>query len=395
MDEITLEDKAYVSSKRAAQITGYAKDYVGQLCREGRVEARLVGRNWYVLESSIRAHRFGAPAPVAGSGRGAVVESSNATDYSATWQAPSYTAEAPTTLPTLVPAPAGNFLDTASDAIIAPVTAAPDAGIPAHSADSADISVDTALNSSVVKEMQSAWHDWFSRTNELAVSEETLLENPSDYDQVFETNAYEGIEGAQKAHEADESEDHSDTESVPVHLTRTLTEPSEAIPEASSALRSSISNFYDDDEDSFDKVTTPITLEKVNEVIEDEYEEKIPLKRSYTSTQSTQSIQREKVSATVPVRSAMSPKRAVSSYAGVKDVPTSAEATGRIIRERKVVAKGKPSLALQALLLSIAGLAVVVALIGTGKLDSLFNREHINYAPINYLVGQSSVGKAN
>jgi hypothetical protein len=51
MDELTLDDKAYLSSKRAAQVTGYAKDYVGQLCREGRVEARLVGRNWYVLES--------------------------------------------------------------------------------------------------------------------------------------------------------------------------------------------------------------------------------------------------------------------------------------------------------------------------------------------------------
>ncbi len=59
MDELTLDDKIYISSKRAAAITGYAKDYVGQLCREGRVEARLVGRSWYVLEDSIRSHRFG------------------------------------------------------------------------------------------------------------------------------------------------------------------------------------------------------------------------------------------------------------------------------------------------------------------------------------------------
>lgn len=60
MDELTIGDKIYVSSKKAAKITGYAKDYVGQLCREGRVEARLVGRNWYVLESSLMEHRFGA-----------------------------------------------------------------------------------------------------------------------------------------------------------------------------------------------------------------------------------------------------------------------------------------------------------------------------------------------
>ncbi len=59
MEELIIEGKTYISSKRAAEITGYAKDYVGQLCREGRVKARLVGRSWYVLEDSIRAHRFG------------------------------------------------------------------------------------------------------------------------------------------------------------------------------------------------------------------------------------------------------------------------------------------------------------------------------------------------
>ena len=59
MEEILIEEKKYVSSKRAAKITGYAKDYIGQLCREGRVPARLVGRGWYVLESAIQDHRFG------------------------------------------------------------------------------------------------------------------------------------------------------------------------------------------------------------------------------------------------------------------------------------------------------------------------------------------------
>lgn len=59
MDEIIIDEKRYVSSKRAAKITGYAKDYIGQLCREGRVPARLVGRSWYVLETAIQDHRFG------------------------------------------------------------------------------------------------------------------------------------------------------------------------------------------------------------------------------------------------------------------------------------------------------------------------------------------------
>jgi hypothetical protein len=61
MEEILIEEKKYVSSRRAAELTGYAKDYVGQLCREGRVPARLVGRGWYVLESAIQDHRFGNP----------------------------------------------------------------------------------------------------------------------------------------------------------------------------------------------------------------------------------------------------------------------------------------------------------------------------------------------
>lgn len=62
MDEILIEEKRYISSKRAAKVTGYAKDYIGQLCREGRVPARLVGRNWYVLETAIQDHRFGQQA---------------------------------------------------------------------------------------------------------------------------------------------------------------------------------------------------------------------------------------------------------------------------------------------------------------------------------------------
>ena len=59
MDEIIIDEKKYISAKRAAAETGYAKDYVGQLCREGRIAARLVGRNWYVLEAAIQDHRFG------------------------------------------------------------------------------------------------------------------------------------------------------------------------------------------------------------------------------------------------------------------------------------------------------------------------------------------------
>lgn len=89
MDEILIEEKKYISSKRAAKVTGYAKDYIGQLCREGRVPARLVGRNWYVLETAIHDHRFGQqeiePVPIAKT-------EPPASEPLATWESPRYEA---------------------------------------------------------------------------------------------------------------------------------------------------------------------------------------------------------------------------------------------------------------------------------------------------------------
>ncbi len=56
MDELDIKGKKYISSKRAAEITGYAKDYVGQLARSGKIAATRFGRAWYVEESAILAH---------------------------------------------------------------------------------------------------------------------------------------------------------------------------------------------------------------------------------------------------------------------------------------------------------------------------------------------------
>jgi len=47
---IVVEGVHYISSKRAAEILGYTQDYVGQLCRSGRMEARQIGRGWYIPE---------------------------------------------------------------------------------------------------------------------------------------------------------------------------------------------------------------------------------------------------------------------------------------------------------------------------------------------------------
>lgn len=56
MDEIIVNQTKYISSKRASAATGYAKDYVGQLVRQGKIDARKVGRSWYVNERQILEH---------------------------------------------------------------------------------------------------------------------------------------------------------------------------------------------------------------------------------------------------------------------------------------------------------------------------------------------------
>ncbi len=56
---LEFEGKKYVSSGRAGMLVGYTKDYVGQLARAGKLEAKVIGRNWYVSEDSIRKHKLG------------------------------------------------------------------------------------------------------------------------------------------------------------------------------------------------------------------------------------------------------------------------------------------------------------------------------------------------
>jgi len=50
---LEFEGKKYISSKRAAETYGYTKDYIGQLARGKKIDARLVGRSWYVLKSDL------------------------------------------------------------------------------------------------------------------------------------------------------------------------------------------------------------------------------------------------------------------------------------------------------------------------------------------------------
>src|SRR3989344_5951211 len=56
-DEIILDGKKYISSCRAGEITRYTNDYIGQLCRAGKVNGKLIGRIRFVDEASLLAYK--------------------------------------------------------------------------------------------------------------------------------------------------------------------------------------------------------------------------------------------------------------------------------------------------------------------------------------------------
>ncbi len=56
-DELTFDGLAYVSARRAAELTGYTRDYVGQLARGGKVRARRLDRVWFIERDSLLAHK--------------------------------------------------------------------------------------------------------------------------------------------------------------------------------------------------------------------------------------------------------------------------------------------------------------------------------------------------
>lgn len=57
MEVLHLDGLPYVKASAIARDLGYTADYVGQLCRANKVDAKLVGRSWYVNEHSIRSHK--------------------------------------------------------------------------------------------------------------------------------------------------------------------------------------------------------------------------------------------------------------------------------------------------------------------------------------------------
>ncbi|MDP3958466.1 MAG: hypothetical protein Q8Q36_03330, partial [bacterium] len=56
-EELSFGSKKFILSRQAARLVKYSNDYIGELCRSGKVEARQIGRLWYVEESSLLAHK--------------------------------------------------------------------------------------------------------------------------------------------------------------------------------------------------------------------------------------------------------------------------------------------------------------------------------------------------
>ena len=54
---VSFDGKDYISASRAAEITGYHADYVGQLARSGTIISRQVGNRWYIDREAILSHK--------------------------------------------------------------------------------------------------------------------------------------------------------------------------------------------------------------------------------------------------------------------------------------------------------------------------------------------------
>lgn len=57
MEEIVIEGKHYLSSRRAAEEIGYSQDYVTHLAREGMLDARMVEGLWFISRTALDMHR--------------------------------------------------------------------------------------------------------------------------------------------------------------------------------------------------------------------------------------------------------------------------------------------------------------------------------------------------
>ena len=57
MESVIFDGKEYLKASVLAERFNYTQDYLGQLCRAKKVDARLVGRAWYLNLDSLQGHK--------------------------------------------------------------------------------------------------------------------------------------------------------------------------------------------------------------------------------------------------------------------------------------------------------------------------------------------------
>lgn len=324
MNEITIGDKIYISAKRAAEITGYARDYVGQLCREGHVDAKMVGRSWYVYEPSIRAHRFGEVASTESS-ESLAEDQDEAVDAAdeqepaiepphepvtpiAAWNAPKYTPEAPQELPELPKQAYEELLPPAEETLT---------------------------------DMQAAWREWFERKQQDLQTPE--IESPEVIDRRSEEAV--AVEAENEPQEAYVEETEEET-SVPLHRIEDETVYFEPVrePEAAKSMRSPA---YEPEEGA-----EPIAIHAVRSAYYHEIAAPIP----------------------TAARKVAEPEARIVSE--------------RVITKRTEGRRGRRSNApIVAALIGVSVIAIAVAVIGSGKADRYLKTTAADNPIINFLVG--------
>ncbi|HWH07282.1 MAG TPA: hypothetical protein VNU47_02025 [Candidatus Paceibacterota bacterium] len=308
MDELTIGDKIYISSKRAAEITGYAKDYIGQLCREGRVNATLVGRSWYVLESSLRAHRFGGSEDVQASEKEQVEEK----ELTNTWNVPIYKAEETPSVPPLAPRVSVNALETHPVASKEGVEAPED-----------------------IKDMQSAWKEWFASRQKVESPEEEIVNEPVEEEEIIH----------ESGDSIDEEPDSAEVVDIPMQ------ERGENV---------ATHTVYEED-------TQPVQIHKSGPTSQIN-EENVPIRRAYD----------------IPVTAPM------STFAAEEGIIRS-----EVVRKKTkaTVKKQRTGLVTKALLISVAGLAIAISVIGSGAADHLIGSEGVYSSVIRFINGTTVIDK--
>lgn len=336
MDEVTIGDKTYISSKRAAELTGYAKDYVGQLCREGHVDAKMVGRGWYVYEPSIMRHRFGDAQAEAVEAPEAIVE--EPLPAAAAWEPSVYKAETPSYLPELEPADepvaleSSEIVDQRAEMAVSAPAAAPQE--------------DTTLT-----DMQAAWREWFDKKR-------------AEQDEMPEIESPEGIDARSEAR-ADE-----------------------------------ISTFYETVEANIEEEAVAIPLHRIDADAEDEieeadepvYEAPVAIHRVVSEPSGTPSYAAQPVTAfqptyTVPV--------ADRPYEPVRE-PEARIVREQIVRKGSKSARRQrtgSNAPITALFIAISIVSIAIAVIGSGFAGNYLTTLAGENAITRYLVGERVLNK--